>query len=151
MGAVLVRCFLSFGTGYLAAFALAFIVFGAWRQGGGAPGQSLLEAAALAAYALFVTAAPAAFGFGIATSPWTWWRDLPTRRVAWLSATAGVATYVAQLTGLAVFLFWIPLPSGLGAVGSALRLLLPGLAAGLVALAVGWPLRVPPTTETPTP
>ena len=151
MGAVLVRCFLFFGAGYLAAFALAFVAFGAWRQGGRAPGQGLLEAAALAAYALFVTAAPAAFGFGIATSPWIWWRELPTPRVAWLSTAAGVVTYVAQLTGLAVILFWIPLPSGLGAVGSALRLLVPGLAAGLVTLAVGWPLRLSPPPETRTP
>lgn len=37
MGAVLVRAFLFFCAGFIAAYALAFLVFGIWRRNGGAP------------------------------------------------------------------------------------------------------------------
>jgi len=132
MGAVLVRAFLFFSAAFIAVFAAAFFLLGVWRQNAGAPNESVLESAALAAYTLLVTAVPAAFGFAIVTSPWSLFRELRSAAVAWLSAVGGAATSVVQLTGLAGVFFWVPLPGG--PIGAAFRLLLPGAAAGALAL-----------------
>jgi hypothetical protein len=134
MGAILVRAFLFFSIGFVAVYALSYTIFGIWRPGRVASNGTLLENAAIAAYLFLVTAIPAAFGFAVVTSPWAAFRDLPPRRVAWLSAAGGVATYAAQLTGVAGFLYFIPLPGALGPIGTALRMLFPGMAAGIAAL-----------------
>jgi hypothetical protein len=142
MGAVLVRAFLFFAAGFIAAYAVSFAAFGLWRGSPGTAGEGLLGNAALAAYVLLVTAVPAAFGFAIVTSPWTSFRELRPAHVAGLAAAAGVAIYVAQVTGAVAVLFWIPLPAALGPIGAALRLLFPGAAAGLLALAAARLLRL---------
>ena len=137
MGAVMVRAFLFFSAGFIAAYALAFLAFGIWRgnAGAGVPNGSFLENAAIASYVLLVTTVPAAFGFAIVTSPWLVFRNLEQARVAWLALAGGVATYLAQLTGIVAVLFRIPLPAWLGPINAALRLLFPGMAVGLIVLA----------------
>ncbi|HEY4231361.1 MAG TPA: hypothetical protein VGO79_14420 [Thermoanaerobaculia bacterium] len=134
LGAVLVRAFLFCSAGYVAVYALGYTFAGVWRGGGAAPGGSLLGSAAIAAYVFLVTAVPAAFGFALVTSPWSAFRDLSPRAVAGISAAGGVVACLAQLTGLAAWLYWIPLPGFLGPIGAALRMLLPGMAVGVVAL-----------------
>lgn len=151
MGAVLVRAFLYFAAAFVAIYALSFLVFGIWRKSPAAPGAGFLETAALAAYVLMVTAVPAAFGFAIVTSPWPAFRNLAPSRVAWLSAAGGAATYLARLTGIDAVLFRIPLPGGLGPIGAALRLLLPGIASGVLMLGAALLLRLAPSPAVPAP
>jgi hypothetical protein len=136
VGDVLVGSFVSFVAGYVAAFVLALLVFGVWRRNAGASDENLLENAAMAGYMLFVTAVPAAAGFALVTSPWRSWRSLPTRLRVWLGVGGGVAAYVAQATGIATLLLFIPLPGGFGAIGAGFRIILPGLVAGLAVLAL---------------
>jgi len=133
MGAVLVRAFLFFAAGFLAAFVVTFVVFRIGRRESGAVERSLLDDAAVAAYVLLVTAVPAAAGFAIVTSPWPSWRSLSGARAGWLSAAGGVLTYAAHWTGLADVVLRIPLPAG--PLSASLRVLLPGLAVGVLALA----------------
>jgi hypothetical protein len=147
MAAQLVRAFLFFAGGFVGAYAASVLVFGIWRRNVSAPDGSFLEDAAMGAYVLLVTAVPAAFGFAIVTSPWTAWRNLRPRRSAWISVAGGVLTCLGQVTGLAWLLLLIPLPGGFGAVGAALRLLLPGIAAGAAAVAVVWLLRLAPPAD----
>jgi magnesium-transporting ATPase (P-type) len=135
-GDVFVRSFVGFVAGYVAAFALAFFVFGIWRRNADAPDENFTENAAMAAYMLFVTAVPAAAAFALVTCPWRSWRSLRAGHGTWLSVAAALATCVAQLTGLASVLMFLPLPRGFGAIMAAIRLILPGVAAGLVSLAV---------------
>ena len=135
LSAVLVRAFLFCSAGYVVVYALGYTFAGLWRGGGASPGGTLLGNAAIAAYVFLVTAIPAAFGFAVVTSPWSAFRDLSPRAVAGISAAGGVAAGLAQLTGLAGLLSWVPLPGFLGPIGAALRMLLPGLAVGIVALA----------------
>jgi hypothetical protein len=135
MGAVLVRAFLFCSAGDVVVYALGYTLAGIWRGGGSSGGGGFLGNAAIAAYVFLVTAIPAAFGFALVTSPWTAFRDLSPRGVAGISATAGVVAGLAQLTGLAGWLYGIPLPGFLGPIGAALRMLLPGMAVGVVALA----------------
>ncbi len=134
MSAVLVRAFLFGAVGYVVTYALAYGVLGIWRGGGASPNGTLLGNAAIAAYVLLVTAVPAAFGFALVTSPWPAFRDQSPGRVAWMSAAGGAAACLAQLTGIAGLLYWIPLPAALGPIGAALRLLVPGMAVGVAAL-----------------
>ena len=134
MSAVLVRAFLFSAVGYVVTYALAYGVLGIWRGGGGSPNGTLLGNAAIAAYVLLVTAVPAAFGFALVTSPWPVFRDQSPGRVAWISAAGGAAACLAQLSGIAGLLYGIPLPAALGPIGAALRLLVPGMAVGVVAL-----------------
>lgn len=149
MGAVLVRAFLFFAAGFVLAYAVSALAFGVWRQKGAAANESILENAAVLAYMLLLTAVPTAFGFAIVTSPWPWFRELRPAHVAWLAAAAGVATYLAQLTGLVAVLFFIPVPGGFGPIGAAIRLLLPGFAAGALALVVAKLLRLAPAPPAP--
>ena len=135
LGAVLVRAFLFCSTGYVVVYALGYTFAGLWRGGGASPGGGLVGNAAIAAYVFLVTAIPAAFGFAVATSPWSAFRDLSPRAVAGISVAGGVAACLAQVTGLAAWLYWIPLPGFLGPIGAALRMLLPGVAVGVVTLA----------------
>jgi len=144
MGAVLVRAFLFFAAGFVVSYLVSVLVFGVWGKRAGAPTENLLESAALTAYMLLVTAVPTAFGFAIVTSPWPWFRELRLAHVAWLAAAAGVATYVAQLTGLVAVFFFVPVPAGFGPIGAAIRLLLPGFAAGALALVAAKLLRLAP-------
>ncbi|HEY2796559.1 MAG TPA: hypothetical protein VGK26_01605 [Thermoanaerobaculia bacterium] len=144
MGAVLVRAFLFFSAGFVGVFVLAYAVLGIWRGGGASANGSVLGDAAIAAYVFLVTAIPAAFGFAIVVSPWPAFRDQALRRVAWLSAAGGVATYLAQATGVAGWLYWIPIPGAAGPIGAAFRVLLPGAAVGLLALAAASLLRLRP-------
>lgn len=74
--------------------------------------------------------------FAIVTSPWPAWARARPARVAWLSIAAGFATYAAQLTGAVDLLLLLPLPTGSGWLAAALRVLLPGIATGLLALAI---------------
>jgi hypothetical protein len=134
MGAVLVRAFLFFSIGFVAAYMVSAFVFGIWRKGGAAANGTLIENAAFTAYVLLVTAVPAAFGFAVVTSPWPAFRELSSRAVAWISGAGGVATYFAQLTGVAAVLYVVPLPAALGPIGAALRMLLPGMGAGAAAM-----------------
>ena len=135
-GDVLVGSFVAFVAGYVAAFVLSVLVFGIWRRNAGAPEENLLENAATAGYMLFVTAVPAAAGFALVTSPWRSWRSLPTRRRVWLGVAGGVAAYLAQATGVATLLLFLPLPGGFGAIAAAFRIILPGLLTGLAVLAL---------------
>jgi len=134
ISSVLVRAFLFAAVGYLLVYAVGYTVVGIWRRSGGSPNGGLLGNAALAAYVFLVTAVPAAFGFAVVTSPWPSFRDLSPRVVALVSAAGGAATCLAQVTGIAGWLNWIPLPGVVGPIGAALRTLLPGIAVGVVAL-----------------
>jgi hypothetical protein len=58
-----------------------------------------------------------------------------------------VATYLAQLTGVAGWLNRIPIPGAAGPIGAAFRALLPGAAAGLLALAAARLLRQWPSSS----
>jgi hypothetical protein len=147
MGAVLVRAFLFFAAGFVLAYAVSSLAFGVWRRNAGAANESLLENAAVTAYMLLVTAVPTAFGFAIVTSPWPRFRELRPAHVAWLAVAAGVVTYAAQLTGLVAVLYFIPVPAGFGPIGAAIRLLLPGIAAGGIALAAARLLRLAPASH----
>src|SRR6476646_4420203 len=100
LGGVLVRGFLFFAVAYVAAFAAAWAVAGVWRANASIRDGSSLETAAYAAYVLFVTAVPTAFGFALVTSVWPFFRALSARQVAWLAAGGGIATYLAQATGV---------------------------------------------------
>lgn len=135
MGAVVARSFLFFAAGFLLAFAAAFLILGLGRKSAGAPDESLWVNAATAAYLLLVTAVPPAGGFGLVTSPFAAWRSLSPALVAGISAAAGAVTDLVGSTGLAGFLLWIPLPFGSGPIGIALRLMIPGAALGLIAVA----------------
>jgi hypothetical protein len=133
---VLVASFVGFVAGFAAASALAFAALGIWRRNAGAPGEPFAENAAMAGYMLVVTGIPAAAGFALVTSPWRVWRSAPTRNRIWLSAAGGLAAYLAQLTGIAWLLLHVPLPGGSGPIGAAFRLFLPGIVAGLAAVAL---------------
>lgn len=135
-GEALVSAFLLFASGYLGAFALAFLLFHAGRRGAGGPAEPLADDLALGAYMLFVTGAPPAGAFAIVTSPWPAWTRASRARTRWLSAGAGFATYAAQLTGAVDELRFLRLPPDLVWLAAALRVLLPGIAAGLLALAI---------------
>jgi hypothetical protein len=145
MSAVLVRAFLFGAVGYVVTYALAYTVLGIWRGGGASAGGGLFGNAAIAAYVLLVTAVPAAFGFAIVTSPWPAFRDQSPGRVAWMSAAGGAAACLAQLTGVAgtltLILFVIPMPGALAPIGAALRMIVPGIAVGVVALVAARLLR----------
>ena len=136
------RSFCFFAAGYLGAFVLALLLFHVGRKNPAAPDEPLAENLALGAYMLFVMGAPPAGAFAIVTSPWPAWTRARPIHVAWLSIAAGFATYAAQLTGEVNLLMFIPLPAGLGWLAAALRVLLPGIAAGLVALAVAYLIRL---------
>ncbi len=135
-GEALVSAFLLFAAGYLGAFALAFLLFHARRRGAGGPAEPLADDLALGAYMLFAMGAPPTGAFAIVTAPWPAWTRAPRARTRWLSAGAGFATYAAQLTGAGSTLLYRAIPAGLGPFAPALRVLLPGIAAGLVALAL---------------
>jgi len=135
LSAVLVRAFLFCAAAYIASFALASLVLGMGRGGGDAAGPSLLERATWTAYLLLVSAVPAAFGFAVATSIFPSFRALAPSRVAGIAAAGGVAVWLLQTTGLAGFLYWIPLPLP-GPIGAAVRMLLPGIAVGAAAIFV---------------
>jgi hypothetical protein len=148
MSAVLVRAFLFFLAGHVAAYALAYTVLGIWRGNGASPSGGLFGNAAIAAYVFLVTAVPAAFGFALVTSPWPAFRDQSPGRVAWISAAGGGVACLAQLTGVAttltLILFVIPTPGALAPIGAALRMLVPGMAVGAVALLAARLLRRAP-------
>lgn len=133
---MLVRSFCFFAAGYLAAFVFAFLLFHVGRESPAAPDEPLAGNVTLGAYMLFVMGTPPAGAFAIVTSPWPSWTRARPNHVAWLSIAAGFATYAAQLTGAVNLLMLIPLPAGFGWLAAALWVLLPGIAAGLVALAI---------------
>ena len=96
---------------------------------------------------LFVMGAPPAGAFAIVTSPWPAWTRASRARTRWLSAGAGFATYAAQLTGAASTLLYLAMPAGLGTFAPALGVILPGVAAGLIALAIVRLARLAPRSE----
>jgi len=136
MGVLLARSFLFFAAGYLAAFLLAVLLFHVGRRQAVAADTRFVDELYLAATMLFVMGAPPAGAFAIVTSPWPAWGNARPIPVAWLSAAAGFVTYGAQLTGAVDALMFLPLPPGPLWLAAALRVLLPGIAAGLVALAI---------------
>ena len=136
MGALLVRSFLFFAAGYLAAFLLAVLLFHVGRKQAVAADARFVDELYLGAYMLFVMGAPPAGAFAIVTSPWPAWRHARPIAAAWLSIAAGFVTYGAQLTGAVNALMFLPLPPGFVWLAAALRVLLPGIAAGLLALAI---------------
>jgi hypothetical protein len=143
-GSMLVRSFCFFAAGYLGAFALALLLFHVGRKNPAAPDEPLAGNLALGAYMLFVLGAPPAGAFAIVTSPWPAWARARPIHAAWLSIAAGFATYAAQLTGAVNLLVLVPLPAGFGWLAAALRVLLPGIAAGLLALAIAFFIRPSP-------
>ena len=136
MGTVFLRSFFVFVAGYLGAFALALLIFHLGRRDPASSRETDPGEIAWWAYLLFVMGAPPAGAFAIVTSPWAAWTRARRTRVAWLSIAAGFATYAAQLTGAVNLLALIPLPAGFGWLAAALRVLLPGVATGLAAVAI---------------
>jgi hypothetical protein len=129
--------FLRSGAGFVAGFALAaaiaFVVFGAGRRGASAPDEDVAENLATAAYLLLVTSLPAAAGFAAVACASRAWRELRPSTAMWIGLACGFLGYAAVLTGLGGLTGRV-LPFPLGALGAALRLVVPGALLGLLAL-----------------
>lgn len=125
------------GTG-LAGFAIHVLSRPRW--------DAMLESGvanlAMAGYLILVTGLSAAVGFTLVTTASRAWRDLRFRRLVLLSLFAGALCYGAYLVGLAHALMYFAVPSGLGRFGVVLRLLVPGLVVGLMALGIMHVLRM---------
>jgi hypothetical protein len=131
---------------YLAGFAVA-AVLAALLLGVGRPrsasARSTLDDAATAAWMLGVTSLPAAAGFAAVACVSRGWRSLRARIVAPVAAACGALGYAVWLTGIGVAAgFVVPFP--LGALGMALRLVLPGAVLGAAALGAARVLRLLP-------
>ena len=131
---------------YLAGFALA-TVLAALLLGVGrprsAPPESTLDDAATAAWLLGVTSLPAAMGFAAVVCVSRGWRALRARIAAPIAAACGVLGYAGLLTGIGVGAGLV-VPFPLGALGMALRLVLPGAVLGAAALGAAHALRLVP-------
>ena len=134
MGALLARGFALFAVGFLLAFGIALLLFHVGRRDASASEGPVAEDWALVGYMLLVTGAPSAAGFAIVTSPWPAWRRIRSGHRTWMSLTAGFAAYAAYMTGLASVR--ISPFSGFVPFAAALRVILPGIATGLIALAI---------------
>jgi|SRR5690348_3845534 len=129
--------FLRSAGGFLAGFVLAaaatIAVLGAGHRGSGAD-ESAAESLATATYLLVVTSLPPAAGFAAVTCGSKRWRELAPRAAVAIAAACGFLCYAAELTGLAG-LSAVVAPFPLGAIGAAIRLVVPGVVLGLLALA----------------
>ena len=134
---------------YLAGFGLA-AVLAALLLGVGRPTapppQPALENAAMVAWMLGATSLPAAAGFAAVACASRGWRALRARAAAPIAAVCGVLGYAAWLTGIGVA-SGLVVPFPLGALGMALRLVLPGALLGLLALGAARVLRAVPAGE----
>jgi hypothetical protein len=131
--------------GFAGAAVLAAFLLGVGRPRT-APPDAALDNAAMAAWMLAITSLPAAGGFAAVACVARAWRSLRARAVAPISAACGALGYVGWLTGLGVAAgFAIPFP--LGALGAALRLVLPGALLGAAALGVARAMRLSPAGE----
>ena len=119
--------------GFAAAVVLAFFLLGAGRERAHAPDENRWANAVMAAYMLAVTALPGAAGFAAVACASRSWRELRARVVAPIAAACGALGYAAWLTGLGA-LAGLAIPFPLGALGIALRLILPGALLGGLAL-----------------
>jgi len=129
------RSALFYLAGFVAGAALAALLLGAERQRAGAPDENFIENAAMAAWILGVTMLPAAAGFAAVTCVSRGWRGLRALTAAAIASLCGALGYLAYLTGLGAFAGLV-VPFPLGALGVALRLVLPGALLGLLALGV---------------
>jgi hypothetical protein len=119
--------------GFGAAVVLAFFLLGAGRERANAPDENRWANAVMAAYMLAVTALPGAAGFAAVACASRSWRELRAGAASPIAAGCGALGYVAWLTGLGA-LTGLAIPFPLGALGVALRLVLPGALLGGLAL-----------------
>jgi hypothetical protein len=134
---------------YLAGFGLA-AVLGALLLGVGRPTapppQPALENAAMAAWIIGATSLPSAAGFAAVVCVSRGWRALRARAAAPIAGVCGALGYAGWLTGIgAAAGLVVPFP--LGALGIALRLVVPGALLGLLALGAARVLRLVPAGE----
>jgi len=134
---------------YFAGFALAAVLAALFLGVGrptAPPPQPALENAAMAAWIVVATSLPAAAGFAAVACVSRGWRALRARAAAPIAAVCGALGYAGWLTGIgAAAGLVVPFP--LGALGMALRLVLPGALLGLLALGAARVLRVVPPAE----
>ena len=135
-----VRSALFYLAGFGAAAVLAAVLLGAGRQGAGAPDENVAENLAMGAWILGVTSLPAAGGFAAVACASRAWRALRVRAALPLAAACGALGYVGWLTGIGVAAGLV-VPFPLGALGAALRLVLPGALLGVLAIGAAAALR----------
>jgi hypothetical protein len=128
-----------FVTGFALAAVIAFVVFGAGHRAAGVADENPAESLAVAFYLLGVTSIPSAAGFAAVTSPSKRWRELPARRALSIAAAGGFVCYAALLTGIAG-ISAVVAPFPLGAIGAAIRLVVPGALLGLLAVGAAFTL-----------
>ena len=127
------RSVIGFVVGFVFAAVIAIAVFGVGRRATDED-ESPAGSLAMAAYLLAVTSLPAAAGFAAVTCVSKSWRAFPARRVFGIAAACGFLGYAALLTGV-TNTAGVIVPFPLGALGTALRLIVPGALLGLLALA----------------
>jgi hypothetical protein len=123
-----------FVAGFVASAVATIVVFGSGRGGAAPSGDPAAGSLAMAAYLILMTSLPAAAGFASVTCVSRRWRELSGRMLVGIAAACGFLCYAALLTGLVGFPAVVA-PFPLGAVGAAIRLIAPGVALGLLALA----------------
>jgi len=131
--------------GFAAAAVLAALLLGVGRPRTAPPGTAL-DDAATAAWMLVISSLPGAAGFAAVACASRAWRALKATTVAAIAAASGALGYAGWLTGLGVAAgFAIPFP--LGALGAALRLVVPGALLGAAAVGAARAF-TPSTSET---
>jgi hypothetical protein len=128
-----VRSVLFYLAGFAAAAVLAALLLGAGRQRAGAADENFAENLAMGAWILGVTSLPAAAGFAAVACASRAWRALRVRMALPVAAACGALGYAGWLTGVGVAAGLV-VPFPLGALGAALRLVLPGALLGLLAI-----------------
>lgn len=135
-----VRSALLYLAGFAAAAVLAAILLGAGRPPRGAPEENGIDDFAMAAWILGVTSVPAAVGFAAVACAARSWRDLAARAAVPIAAACGALGYLGWLTGIGVAAT-LAIPFPFGALGTSLRLVLPGALLGAAAAGAAIVLR----------
>lgn len=129
---------------YLAGFAagavLAAVLLGVGRPRAGASDENAAGNLAMAAWIVGITSVPAAIGFAAVACAARSWRELPARAAVPIAAACGALGYLGWLTGIGVAAGLV-VPFPFGALGTSLRLVLPGALLGALAAVAAIALR----------
>jgi hypothetical protein len=139
-----VRSALFYLAGFAAAAVLAAVLLGVGREHAAPGGDgNVAGSLAMGAWILGATSLPAAAGFAAVACVSRAWRGLPLRSTLAIGAGCGALGYAGWLTGIGIAAGLV-VPFPLGALGAALRLVVPGALLGVLAIAAAAALRVPP-------